>query len=112
MSQYGAAWDAYAANAAQHQHAAAMAAHHQNYGYGHAAAAHDYGAAGQPGQLQLPQLHAAERLRLGRPGRAHERPAGRLDVPRARPARRRARCFKARLKPQSAEGRAQEPALR
>ena len=49
MSQYGAAWDAYAANAAQHQHAAAMAAHHQNYGYGHAAAAP---------QLQLPQLHA------------------------------------------------------
>ena len=68
MSQYGAAWDAHAAAAAaaQHQHAAHAyaAAQHQQaaYGYGHAAAAHDYSAAGQ---LQLPQLHAPASIGYG-----------------------------------------------
>ena len=68
MSQYGAAWDAHAAAAAsaQHQHAAHAyaAAQHQQaaYGYGHAAAAHDFSAAGQ---LQLPQLHAPTSIGYG-----------------------------------------------
>ena len=97
MSQYDAAWDAYAANAAQHQHAAAMAAHHQNYGYGHGGGATAAAASAAGG---------VERLRLGRPGRAAERPAGRLDVPGGLVFASRSECFKCGERPQSRSGRA------